>query len=183
VAPLANADGTNGVENLYPNIQAGDAVLIWTGVEFQTYTYLGAPGQWLYPDNVTVGVGPNLPVGTGFFYLAGVNETNTFVGTVILSNTAAVHFAGGQYSLIGSFAPIAPSSLEDTNLNLPLQGGDAALIWTGTEYVTYTYLGTPGQWLYPDNSTIGVSPGLSVGEGFFYLPGVNETWQQNLVIQ
>jgi uncharacterized protein YheU (UPF0270 family) len=179
-APLANADGTNGVEDLYPNIQTGDAVLIWNVNQFETYTYFG-PGQWLYPDQVTIGVGPNLNVGTGFFYLAGVTETNTFVGTVILTNPP-VSFPSGRYVLVGSTPPIATSSLEDTNLNLPLQVGDAVLIWQTNQYATYTYFG-PGQWLYPDQVTIGVSPALGVGAGFFYLAGVSETWTQNFKLQ
>jgi uncharacterized protein YheU (UPF0270 family) len=178
-APLANADGTNGVEDLFPSIQTGDAVLIWSGTVYETYTYFG-PGQWLYPDQQTIGVGPNLPVGKGFFYQAGVNETNTFVGTVVLTNS--VSLAGGAYSLVASTPPIATSSLEDTNLNLPLQTGDAVLLWGGTQYETYTYFG-PGQWLYPDQQTIGVSPGLSVAQSFFYQPGVNETWTQNFIVQ
>jgi uncharacterized protein YheU (UPF0270 family) len=183
--PLLNSDATNGVEDLFPGIQSGDAVLTWSGVSFLTYTFL-APGQWLFPDGATIGTGPNLPVGTGFFYQdnQGGNETNTFVGTVVLSNSVAVAFTPGAYKLVGSTPPIGTASLEDTNLNLPLQSGDAVLTWSGVSYLTYTFL-APGQWLYPDGATIGVSPGLTVGQGFFYQnnQGANENWSQNLIVQ
>jgi hypothetical protein len=181
VAPLQTSS-TNGVEDLYGStLQTGDAVLTWNGTSFQTYTFFG-PGQWLYPDNVTIGVGPNLPVGKGFFYQsANGNETNTFVGTVVLTNT--VTLPASAYALVGSTPPIGASSLEDTNLNLPLQTGDAVLVWGGNSYQTYTFFG-PGQWLYPDNVTIGVSPGVSVGQGFFYQSANGtETWTQNFVVQ
>jgi hypothetical protein len=181
VAPLSTTS-TNGAEDIYgATLQAGDAVLTWSGVSFQTYTFF-SPGQWLYPDGSTIGVGPNLPVGTGFFYQSNNgNETNTFVGTVVLTNTVAL--PSGAYALVGSTPPIGTSSLEDTNLNLPLQAGDAVLLWNGTSYQTYTFFSS-GQWLYPDGSTIGVSPGVTVGQGFFYQSNNgNETWTQDLVVQ
>jgi hypothetical protein len=173
---------TNAPEDVFPALQTGDAILLWNGTSYQTYTYF-SPGQWLYPNGSTIGAAPNLPVGTGLFFLAGNTETNTYVGTVQLSNTnAPVQFTSGNYALVGSIPPIGTASLEDTNLNLPLQTGDAVLLWNGSSYQTYTYF-SAGQWLYPNGSTIGVSPGLSVGEGFFYLPGNNETWSQNLQVQ
>jgi len=92
--------------------------------------------------------------------------------------------AGGLYSLIGSLPPIGVTSLEDTNLNLPLQSGDVVLYWDAVhnQYLTYTY-GAPGQWLEPDQSTIGPAPALNVAQGFFYNPGVTEHWTQNLNVQ
>jgi hypothetical protein len=120
-----------------------------------------------------------LPVGTGFFYQAAASETNTFVGTVALTNS--VTFKGGAYNLVASTPPIGVSSLEDTNLNLPLQTGDAVLIWGGSAYQPYTYL-SPGQWIYPNQTTIGVSPGLSVGQGFFFQAAATEVWTQNLIV-
>ncbi len=179
--PLS-VSSTNSAEQIFPAVQAGDAILLWNGAAYDTYTYFG-PGQWLYPDGSTIGAAPNLKVGQGLFFQAGATETNTVVGDVVLSNTNnPVTLTGGTYTLVGSLPPIGVSSLEDTNLNLPLQAGDAVLIWDGTKYGTYTYFG-PGQWLYPDGSTIGVSPGLTVGQGFFYQAGATETWSQNLIVQ
>jgi hypothetical protein len=181
VVPLETTP-TNAPEDVFPALQTGDAILLWTNGQYVTYTYF-APQTWLYPDNVTFGLAPNLPAGTGLFYLAAGNETNTYVGTVVLSNTnAPITLLGGKYALVGSLPPIAASSLEDTNLNLPLAVGDAALIWTNQQYSTYTFFG-PGTWLYPDNVTFGVSPALQVGQGFFYLPAGNEIWTQNLIVQ
>jgi hypothetical protein len=180
------ASSTNAPEQVLPALQAGDAILLWSGVTYQTYTFFG-PGQWLYPDNSTIGAGPNLPAGTTIFYLntQPSSETNTVTGNVVLSNTnAPITLAAGGYSLIGSLPPLGVSSLEDTNLNLPLQAGDAVLLWNGSAYQTYTFFG-PGQWLYPDNSTIGVSPGVAAGNGFFYLntQPSDEVWSQNLIVQ
>jgi hypothetical protein len=179
VAPLSTTS-TNGAEDIYgATLQTGDAVLTWNGVSFQTYTFI-TPGQWQYPDG-SLNVGPNLPVGTGFFYQSNNgNETNTFVGTVVLTNTVA--FPSGAYALVGSTPPIGTSSLEDTNLNLPLQTGDAVLLWNGTSYQTYTFI-APGQWQFPDGS-LNPAPGVAVGQGFFYQSNNgNETWTQNLVVQ
>jgi hypothetical protein len=177
---------TNSAEDIFGSLQTGDTILAWDGsASFEYYTYFG-PGQWLWPDGLAwppwPWAGPNFPVGTAVFYQSNNgDETNTFVGTVVLTNT--VTLASGAYSLVGSTPPIATSSLEDTNLNLPLQTGDAVLLWNGISYQTYTYF-SPGEWLYPDNVNIGVSPGLSVGEGFFYQSANgNETWTQNLIVQ
>lgn len=186
VTPPLQATSTNAPEDILPALQTGDSVLYWNGTSFQTYTFF-SPGQWLYPDGSTVGPAPNIPVGTAFFYLNGQAspETNTFTGTVVLNNTnSPVTLASGVYAFVGSTPPIGVSSLEDTNLNLPLQAGDAVLTWNGVSYQTYTFFG-PGQWLYPDGSTIGASPALQVGQGFLYLNGQsgNETWTQNLILQ
>ena len=181
--PLS-ASPTNNAEQVFSGLQSGDNILIWTNQNYAVYTY-GSPGQWLYPDQVTIGPGPNLPPGTAVFYSPGVNETNTYVGTVVLNNTnAPVTLYGGLYNLIGSLPPIGVSSLEDTNLNLPLQSGDSVLLWDAAHnaYQTYTY-GSPGQWLYPDQVTIGPAPALPVAQGFFYAPGVTEHWSQNLQVQ
>jgi hypothetical protein len=76
------------------------------------------------------GPGPTLPPGSALFYNPGVSETNTYTGTVVLSNTnAPITLPGGLYTLVGSLPPIAPTSFEDTNLNLPLQSGDGVLLW------------------------------------------------------
>jgi len=186
--PLQNSDVTNPPEAVFPALQTGDQIYLWnTGTQqYGVYTYF-SPQNWLYPDQVTVGPAPNLPTGSALFYVAaGANETNTAVGTVELSNTnAPITFVSGQYTLVGSLPPIGTSSLEDTNLNLPLQTGDQVYLWNfpTQAYGVYTYF-SPGQWLYPDQVTVAPSPGLIVGQGFFYVAaGANETWTQNLNVQ
>jgi hypothetical protein len=181
-APLETTP-TNAPEDSFPGLQTGDSILFWTGSAYNSYLFI-SPGQWVYPDGSTIGPAPNLGTGsTGFFYLngQGTPETNTFVGTVVLSNS--VSFSPGIYQLVGSTPPIGVSSLEDTNLNLPLQTGDSVLYWTGTGYSDYLYVG-PGQWVEPDSS-IGAAPALNVGQGFFYLngQGTSETWTNSITVQ
>jgi hypothetical protein len=179
--PLS-VSSSNSAEQVFPAIQSGDAILLWGSASYDTYTFL-APGTWLYPDGSTVGPGPNLAVGQGLFFQSAVDETNTVVGNVVLSNTNnPVVFKATVYTLVGSLPPIGVSSLEDTNLNLPLQSGDAVLLWNKTSYDTYTFL-APDNWLYPDGSTVGPAPGLSVGQGFFYQAAVDEQWSQNMMNQ
>jgi hypothetical protein len=72
-------DGTN--LNL-PLIQ-GDSVLLWdsTNSSYQTYTFVST-GDWIYPDGVTTGVAPVLPVGGGFFYLNGQGAAETWTNDI-----------------------------------------------------------------------------------------------------
>jgi hypothetical protein len=183
-APLATTS-TNSPEDALGNmLQTGDDILYWNGTQFATYSYL-SPQQWIYPDGSTVGPAPNLGNGNGFFYLnnQGATETNTFVGTVILTNT--VSLPAGHYALIGS-TPAIGGSLDDTNINLPLQTGDDVLIWSSTanQYSTYSFLSV-GQWIYPDGSTIGPAPVVNVDQAFFYLnnQGASEIWTNNFTVQ
>jgi len=181
--PLS-ASPTNAPEQVFSGIQSGDTILIWTNQSYSFYTFV-SPGQWLYPDQVTIGAGPNLPPGSTLFLNPGVTETNTYTGSVILSNTnSPITLPGGLYTLIGSLPPIGVTTLEDTNLNLPLQSGDAVLLWDSVhnQYLTYTFI-SPGQWLEPDQVTVGASPAMPVAQGFFYNPGLTEHWSQNLNVQ
>jgi hypothetical protein len=117
--------------------------------------------------------------GTPVFYLnnSGVSETNTAVGSVVLSNTVPL-VAG--YTMIGSTAPIA-DLLDSTNYNLPYQPGDSVLLFNGNGYDTYANL-APGLWVGPSGA--GPAPSISVGQAFFYLnnSGGTETWTQNVKI-
>jgi hypothetical protein len=182
-APLA-ATSTNAPEDALTSLATGDSILFWSGSAFSTYVYI-SPQQWIYPDGSTIGPAPNLGVGPGFFYLngGGAPETNTFVGTVVLTNT--VTLPAGNYALVGSTPPIA-DSLDGTNLNLPLQTGDSVLLWSvaAQSYDTYVFI-SDGQWIYPDGSTIGAAPSTTVGNAFFYLNGGGsaETWTQNFIVQ
>jgi hypothetical protein len=180
-APLA-ATPTNAPEDAISTLTTGDSILFWNGSGFATYEYL-APQQWIDGQG-NIGPAPNLGVGPGFFYANGSTapETNTFVGTVILTNT--VSLAPGAYSFVGSTPPIA-DVLDGTNLNLPLQTGDSVLLWSvpNQSYNTYEFL-APGQWIYPDGS-INTAPSTTVGLSFFYANGGTsaEIWTNDFTVQ
>jgi len=172
-------------------LQQGDAIITWdpVGGTYSTYTYYNAgEGQtWLGPDGNFTDVGPNLTLGTGFFYQNSGNtpETNTYAGTVVLSNT--VSLVSG-YSIGISSAPIG-GSLDSTNFNLPLQQGDAIILWdnAGGFYLTYTYYnaGVGQTWLGPDGNFTDTAPTITVGGAMFYQNSGNtpEPWQQNVIVK
>jgi hypothetical protein len=171
--------GTNGAEQVLTSLQAGDGLLVWNGAGYSGYTYLSA-GSWLDQNGNLVGP-PTLTQGAGFFYQngQGVAETNTFVGTVLSTNT--VNLPVGN-TLVGSSIPyVAPA--DSTNFTLPLQAGDGLLLWTGSGYAGYTYL-SPGTWL-DQNGNVVTAPTIGVGSGFFYQngQGVAETWTESLTTQ
>jgi hypothetical protein len=147
---------------------------------------------------------PSIPPGVGFF-IQNPNgpETNTYVGSVILTSTNLVA-GGGAQSLISSQLPVAGNVETNTTLNLPLQGGETLLVWAGTGYYVYEYAagavtgsGAPSDWydgggapipggVY--NASFGLTfvaaPVLGVGQALFYQnpnPGTN--WIQNLSVQ
>lgn len=184
VAPTLASTSTNAPEDVLPALTQGDEILFWTGSTYAAYTYV-SPGQWIYPDGATVGAAPNLGNGAGFFYLnnSGITETNTTVGTVVLTNS--VTLPAGVYTLVGSTPPVS-SVLDGASLNLPLIQGDEVLLWdsAGSTYQAYTYVSS-GQWIYPDGATVGAAPTLGVGQGFFYLnnSGASEVWTNNVTVQ
>jgi len=129
-------------------------------------------------------------MGQGFFYStqSGNKETNTFVGTVVLTNQIPLTGAGA-FTMVGSTPPIG-GSLESTNFSLPLDAGDTVYIWTGNAYYSSTYFGgpdgfltAPNDWI-DQNSVTTNAPVVSVGQGFFYSTqsGNAEVWNQNLVL-
>lgn len=186
---LQGTNSTTTAEAVLPALQIGDSILLWDAPigNFDTYTYLGGgPSGWLEPDGATVGGPPNISLGQGFYYFtgAGSQETNTFVGTVILTSTVAL--PANASSLVGSVAPLAANA-DSTTLNLPLQVGDSLLLWDAPigNYDTYTYLGGGSSgWLEPDGATVGGPPSLGVGQGFYYFTGSGgaESWSQNITI-
>jgi hypothetical protein len=162
VAPVS-PNTTNNAEAVLPSLESGDVLLVWTGGGYAQDYYSG-PGDWL--DGVTYASIPQpvLLPGQGFFYQNNnALKTNTFVGTVQLSNTVAL--ATG-YSLVGSTAPIA-GSIESTNFNIPFASGDVVLVWTGGGYAQDYYSG-PGDWLDGVTYSSIPVPTLSLSQGFFY---------------
>jgi hypothetical protein len=178
--PLQATGTVNNAETVLPALSPGDDLLFWNGGGFDTYGYI-APGTWLLP-NSSIGSAPTINPGTPFFYFnnSGAGETNTFVGSVTLSNVVAL--VAGNYAMCAETAPVA-DTLDGTNLNLPLTPGDDVLLWNGGGYDTYGYI-APGTWLLP-NSTVGTAPTLPVGEGFFYFnnSGATEYWTNNVTVQ
>ncbi len=120
--------------------------------------------------------------GTPFFYLnnSGAGETNTFVGSVTLSNV--VTLVAGNYSFAAETAPVA-DTLDGTNLNLPLSPGDDVLLWNGNGYDTWAYAG-PGVWLGPAGPAARL-PRFTLVEAFFYFnnSGSTEYWTNNVTVQ
>jgi len=176
--PLQATGTVNNAEQLLPNATPGDDVLFWNGGGFDTYAFAG-PGTWIGPSGP--GPAPTINPGTPFFYLnnSGSGVTNTFVGSVTLSNV--VSLVAGNYSFCAEAAPVA-DTLDGTNLNLPLVAGDDVLLWNGNGYDTYAFAG-PGVWIGPSGP--GSAPTLPVGTAFFYLnnSGSTEFWTNNVHVQ
>jgi hypothetical protein len=191
VAPLLGT--TNAADQLIPAIQSGDTLYLWNGTSYYSTTYIGGnsgpQGQnWLDQNSVWTNA-PTLAPGQGFFYstASGSQETNTWTGTVVLTNSIALA-GGGTFTAVGSTPPIG-GILDSTNFNLPLQSGDTIYVWSGTSYYSDTYIGgnsgPQGQNWLDQFSNWTNAPSVTVGEGFFYSTGSGsaETWNQNLVIQ
>jgi hypothetical protein len=175
-------------------LNSGDTVYVWTGSGYYSSTFFGGPNGFLTPpsdwidDTGTTTNSPALVPGQGFFYstASGGQETNTWTGSVVLTNQVALP-GGGAFSLLGSAAPIADSA-DGTNLNLPLDSGDTVYVWTGNGYYSSTFFGGPDGFLTPpnqwidDTGTTTNAPQVSVGQGFFYstASGSAETWKQNV---
>jgi hypothetical protein len=134
---------------------------------------------------------PTVTPGEGFFYQtqSGAVETNTWTGTVQLTNSVQFAVAGGSYA-VGSTPPVAGAADDTNTINLPVQSGDDLLIYNGNGYDTFYYIG-PGNgnpvgenW---DDASFNptTAPTISVGQAFFYQTqsGSVETWNQNLNVQ
>ena len=167
-------------------LQGGDSVIIWNGGGWSAYSFVNyGPGYtWQAPDGSYSDTAPQLAIGTAFFYSNGQSlpETNTFAGTVILSQSPSLVVG---YSVVASAPPIA-GALDSANFSMPLQSGDGIILWNGGGYSTYAFVNYgPGYtWQAPDGSYSDTAPSVSVGQGFFYSNGQAspEVWTQNLVV-
>jgi hypothetical protein len=177
VAPVS-PNTTNNAEAVLPSLASGDVVLVWNGGGYNV-DYFNGPNDW-YDVNFNPISQPALLPGEGFFYQnnTGSPKTNTFVGTVQLSNTVAL--ATG-YGLVGSTAPIG-ASIESTNFNIPFASGDVVLVWNGGGY-NVDYFNGPADWYDVNFNPIAV-PTLSLSQGFFYQnnTGSPKNWTENVVI-
>jgi hypothetical protein len=177
VAPLQTANNVNNAEQLFSGLTAGDSILLWNGGGFDYYAF-AVPGLWIGPSGP--GLAPTVNAGTPVFFFnsSGGFETNTVVGTVVLSNSVPL-FAG--YSMAGSTAPVAGALDNSTNFSLPYQAGDNVLIFNGSGYDYYANA-APGLWIGPGGP--GPAPSVNVGQAFFYYnnSGGTENWIQNVVV-
>jgi hypothetical protein len=179
--PLA-VSSTNNAEQVFSSLNTGDSILVWNGSGYDSSVYVAA-GNWIDGTSGDPVSAPLLPPGKGFLYQtgAGVDETNTFVGTVVLTNSISI--AANLYTMVGSTPPIG-GSIESTNFALPFQTGDSVLFWNGSGYTVSVYVAA-GNWIDGATGDPISIPTLNVGQGFFYQAGagVNEVWNQSLVIQ
>ena len=170
---------TNNAEAILPCLASGDQLLVWNGGGYNI-DYFNGPSDWYDGVSFNSISQPVLLPGQGFFYQNnGSLKTNTFVGTVQLTNTVPLN-AG--YSQVGSTAPVA-GSIESTNFSIPFASGDQVLVWNGGGY-NIDYYNGPGDW-YDGVSfnSIGV-PTLSVSQGFFYQNnGSGKSWSQTVIVQ
>ena len=185
--------GATNVDTAMPSIQSGDVVYLWTGTDYASYTYIGAGvgdnGYSFVDVNNAWVPSPVVVPGQGFFFStgSGSTETNTFTGNVLSTNN--VFLAGsGAYSMVGSSIPYA-GAIDNTNINLPFSSGDVVYLWSGTDYASYTFIGTGvgdnGYSFVDVNNAWVPSPTLTVGQGFFYSTGSGSSanWTQNITTQ
>lgn len=199
VNPLNGA--TNTVEGLVTTLDSGDVVYMWdaTNNVYYSATYYGGPDGFLTPPNDWYDQynnytnSPTVAPGQGFVIStqSGTQQTNTFTGTVLVSNSIPL-LGNGAYSLIGSTAPIG-GSLGSTNFNLPLDSGDVIYVWdsAANAYYSSTYYGGPDGFLsYPNDwydqyNNYTNAPVINIGQAFFYSTqsGNNsEVWKQNMTL-
>jgi len=230
IANPLQGSGTNGATQVLTGLTGGESLFIWNGAGYYAYSFngvgvgtgLGFPSDWTdingggagsIPGDVYDNVNqvywtrpPVLNQGQGAFVQNGNSAfTNTFVGTVVLSNSVAIP-GGNQVALLASSVPIG-GSLQSTNINLPFIGGESLFIWNGTGYYAYSFNGTgvgtglgfPSDYTDINGGIAGSIPGdvydngnqvywtqppsVNVGVGFFVQNGNGpETWNQNLVV-
>lgn len=228
--PLTGPNGTNGATQVLTGLAGGENLFIWNGAGYYAYSFVGLgvgtgmgfPSDWTdinggiagqIPGDVYDSVNvlywtqpPQLKQGQGaFIQNGGTKFTNTFVGTVVLSNNVPV--AGGNaLILVASSVPIG-GSLANTNINLPFVGGENLFLWNGAGYYAYSFVGAgvgtgmgfPSDYTDINGGIAGQIPGdvydsvnvlywtqppsANVGVGFFIQNGGSaEVWHQNLVL-
>jgi hypothetical protein len=202
-APPLDLDGTgtnNTLASTFPNPTIGDNVFTYnsSSSSFVVYQYLkrttGVPPHqttvtnW-YDPNVVI-ANNNLGVinpGQGYFYNAAVNETNTYVGQVLLGNGSLTNQfvpSAGGFGIVSSQLPI--SGPIQNVLNYIPTIGDNVYVYSNNQYVVYQYLkrttGVPPHQTtvtnWYDPNVIIDQPTIQVGQGFFLNPAVTPVWVQ-----
>ena len=230
---------SNSIANVV-TLQGGEVIYIWNqgtnnDVGYYVYVYeAGAqsggygPSDWIDGGGVTIPNDLGDPQGLGmgnfvtspvlapgqaaFVYEPNSTFTNTFVGTVITSNTNnPTRISGGGYSLISSAVPVSGDLQTNSATALPLQGGEIVYVWNqGTNndvgYYVYVYEAGaqsggygPSDWIDGGGVTIpndlGDPQGLGMGNFvnapqigigrsvFIYNPNQTVYWTNNIVVQ
>jgi hypothetical protein len=194
-----DADGTgtnNTFASVYSNPAVGDNVYVFniSSGQYDTYSYLkkttghGTSAvtvtNWYDPSG-NVANNDNLNPGQGVFYNAAVNETNTFVGNVLVgtwtnSNVPPANgfnLVSGQISVGGGLTTV---------LGYQPNIGDNVYLFnvSSGQYDTYSYLkkttghGTSAvtvtNWYDPSGNAN--EPQISVGQGFWLNPASTTSW-------
>jgi hypothetical protein len=173
-------------------IPDGTLLYVWNGgaSSYQGYySYLqGGPNQWYDAATVTtLETPPNLLPGTGYFLVAPPGGfTNTYVGTVQVTNNGSGTICTNKYNFVQNYAFVNPqlpiggglvSSLQMGNI----PDGTIVSVWNGatsayTSYYSYVQ-GGPNQWY--DAATVSIlepEPTVAVGQCFFVLSPSAWTW-------
>ena len=163
--PLNTTNNTIG--SLITDFPLFGNLLKWNGTSFDTATWTGA--SWDQP-NIT------LNPGEGAFVNPGAAFTLTFVGEVMQGSLANPIPAG--YSVRSSQVP--QSGGLGSVLGLTQLGFfDNVLVWTGSGYRTYTYLGG-GNW--DDGQGGSTEPVINVGQSFFINAGASTSWNRTFSV-
>jgi len=177
--PLNNADGFNYATNVLQNVPDFSYVYVWNGASYNSYEvyqnqYYDSAGNGIVPT-------PTLTVGNGLFVQAASPFTNTFVGTVVLTNGASGTTTTNVANLPAGFTFIAPTLPIGGGVISSLQMGNipdfsyiyvwnvASQSYTGAESYQGTWYDTTG------NFTV-AEPTVGVGSAFFVDAASAFTW-------
>jgi len=156
---LVNGVATNGATEILTSLQTGDFIYVWhadtNGTGYYVYEFHKGFLAGGYPsDYYDVGLGnipgdeyneyadatfapePQLGPGVAYFVQTANKQTNTFTGTVVLSNTnSPVPIkANNIINMLGSVVPVGGDIVTDADLCFSniLSTGDFVMIWNGT---------------------------------------------------
>ena len=182
VVPPLSASGSNtmSAEAVFPCLASGDQLYIWKadGSGFNI-AYFNGIGDWYDGLSFAAIPVPSLKMGGGVYYQNNnAQVTNTYVGTVLLTNS--ITLVGG-FTMTGSTPPVAGSA---ETLGLPLVSGDQLYLWkTDGSGFTIAYFNGIGDW-YDGLSFAAIPvPNVTVGYGFYYQNNnAPSVWNQNLVL-
>ncbi len=191
---------SNGVNEVFGStLPSGSIVYTWNINQYVAAIYdTSAPNGsfpnalWYQGDDFTpLSTLPTVAVGQGFFLVPGGPVTNTFAGTVAVNvgTSNSIPMPGtGSYYMVGSLVPYAGAvtngnnSTGGPNLN-NLPSGTIVYLWNVNQYVAYIYdTSVPNGsfpnavWYQGDDFTPSAVPSISVGQGFFVVPGGAYNW-------
>jgi hypothetical protein len=199
-APPLDLDGTgtnNTIASVYPNPAINDQIYIYTPSGFDIVAYqikpVGRSGatttNWFDANTGLVASADPLNVGEGVYYLPAVNETNTFVGSVLSGAVTNVNIpAPNTFGLVSSQIPYAGGLT--TVLNYQPNINDQVYLFTpsGFDIVAYQIkpVGRSGatttNWFDANTGNPG-EPQISVAQGFWLLPAAANTWSETFTNQ